>query len=259
MNISINFRAYFSLLFRYFWLLILAFAVAGSYSWFALEQSKSPIYTAQSTMYVTSGKQENWVQYSTSYQYAAQALIETCSVVIQSDRSIEQIRQQLIDQYPDISAGEIRGAISVGSVNDTEVMSITVTSSDKGKAIDIANAALEVVPAILKDVVKVGEANPLDTASHASASNFPSMRGPFIFGSVAAVGVAGLLFVFIFFDTRIKDEEELIRDFGLTVIGEVPNFTHPVGGKYSYYRYAYKHKYSYKYNDRYGESSKKGE
>lgn len=253
MNISINFRAYFSMLFRNFWLLLAAFAIAFGYSWVAIEQPKKPIYTAQSTMYVTSGKQENWVQYSTSYQFAAQALIETCSVVIKSDRSVELMRQQLVEEYPEITANEIRSAITVGSVNETEVMSITATSADKEKAIDIANAALEVVPSILKDVVKVGEANPLDTASYATSSNYPSLRGPILFGGVALVLVAGLLFVIVFLDTRIKDEEELSREFGLTVIGEVPNFTRPVGGKYSYYRYAYKSKYSYNYQDKKGE------
>ena len=204
-------------------------------------------------MYVTGGKQDNGGQYSTSYQFAAQALIKTCSVVIQSNRSTEQIRQQLIDKYPDITAEEIGDAISVGSVNETEVMSITVTSSDKGKAIDIANAVLEVVPAILKDVVKVGEANPLDTATSAVESNHPGWRGPIIVGGASMAAVAVGMFVFVFFDTRIKDEEELSREFGLKVIGEIPNFTHPIGRKYSYYRYANQYKHSYHYYEKKGE------
>ncbi len=238
MKININIRAYLGLLLRYVWLLLLAFVVALVGSYFMYEYPKQPVYTSQATMYVKSSEIDQ-TYYSSAESYAAQALIKTCSVAVKSDTVATQIQEKLTDTYPELSAAMIKGCMNIDSVNETEIMSITATTSDPKLSVDICNAAMDVVPQMLLDVIEVGKANVLDRATYAVTSNVPSFRTPILYGFMAAVAVAGIIFLIFILDTRIKSSEEIVTMYKLPVLGEIPNFNQSSGKRYGRYgRYA---------------------
>lgn len=239
MKININIRVYLGLLLRYVWLLLLAFVVALVGSYFMYEYPKQPVYTSQATMYVKSSSEIDQKYYSSAESYAAQALIKTCSVAVKSDTVATQIQEKLADTYPELSAAMIKGCMNIDSVNETEIMSITATTGDPKLSVDICNAAMDVVPQMLLDVIEVGKANVLDRATYAVTSNVPSFRTPILYGVMAAVAVAGIIFLIFILDTRIKSSEEIVKMYKLPVLGEIPNFNQSSGKRYGRYgRYA---------------------
>lgn len=250
MKTNINIKAYLQLLLRRAWMLILAFAIAFGLVYCLYEYPKQPVYTAEATMFVKSSDADQ-KYYTSTESYAAQALIKTCSVVIKSDTVAREIQAVLAETYPGLTIYQIQGCMSINSVNETEIMSIRATTGDPQLSVDICNAALDVVPQMLLDVVKVGAANVLDGATYATSSNFPSFRSPMMYGALAAAAVAGVLFLIFILDTRIKGSEEIVRLYKLPVIGEIPNFNHSASGRYGRYsRYSkYSHYSSYDTKD----------
>lgn len=231
---NINIRAYLSLLLKRAWIMVLAFVLSVVTVYLLYEMPKQPIYTAQATMMVKSSDADQRY-YTSAESYAAQALIKTCSVAIKSDTVASQIKEKLANDYPNLTIGQIKACMTAASVNETEIMSITASTASPELSVAICNAALEVVPQMLLDVVKVGAANVLDGANSASPSNFPSMRTPIMAGILAALLVAGVLFLIFILDTRIKGSDEIVRLYKLPVIGEIPNFNVTSGKRYSHY------------------------
>ncbi|MBE6562684.1 MAG: hypothetical protein E7660_03010 [Ruminococcaceae bacterium] len=233
---DIDFRDLGGLLLRSLWILILCFSLCFGYIYYTKETVKVPLYTASATMYVSNSNDVKYI-YSTSDTYNAQKLIETCSVVIKTNKVIDKVVEQLDGKY---KASEIRGSINVSSVQETEVMQITCTTDDPNKSAEVCNAILVVVPDILKENIKVGAAEILDEAQVPTAkTNLPSFKQPFVYGVAAAVIAAVIIVVAYLLDTRIKSKEEITAQYGIPVLSDIPNFNVKAKERYRTY---YEHK-----------------
>lgn len=233
---DIDFRDLGGLLLRSCWILILCFALCFGYIYYTKETVKVPLYTAEATMYVSNSNDVKYI-YSTSDTYNAQKLIETCSVVIKTNKVIDKVVDQLDGKY---KASEIRSSINVSSIQETEVMQITCTTADPNKSAEICNAILVVVPDVLKENIKVGAAEILDEARVPTAkTNLPSFKQPFVYGVAAAVIAAVVIVVAYLLDTRIKSKEEITAQYGIPVLSDIPNFNVKAKERYRTY---YEHK-----------------
>lgn len=229
---DVDFRDVALLLLKRIWLIILAFVLCFGYTYYAKETTKVPLYTATAKMFVTNSNDTKYY-YSSSDSYNALQLIETCSVVIKTNSVMEQIAQELDNKY---SIPTIRGSISVSSENETEVMVISCVTADPQASADICNAVLEVVPTILKEKIKVGAAEILDTASvPTTCTNLPSYRQPTIYGMLAAGVVAVVIVLAYLLDTRIRSKEEITAQYGIPVLSDIPNFNIKTKERYQTY------------------------
>lgn len=229
---DIDFRDLGGLLLRRIWILILCFALCFGYIYYTKETVKVPLYTASASMFVSNSNDVKYY-YSTSDTFNAQKLIETCSVVIKTNKVIDQVVERLDGKY---SAGAIRSSINVTSVDETEVMKITCTTDDPYKSAEICNAILDVVPDILKECIKVGAAEILDEAQIPTVkTNLPSIRQPLIYGAAAAAVAAIIIVVAYLLDTRIKSKEEITAQYGIPVLSDIPNFNVKAKERYRTY------------------------
>jgi len=236
--LDIDFKDLGLLLLKRFWLIIIAFALFFSYKWWFVEQRKVPTYTASASMYVTNSNEMKYI-YSSSDNYNAQSLIKTCGVVI----TTEGVRGQIADQLNSMEASKVDaaaeegktyepieynagnlGVIQISSVAETEVMSISVTTGDRQRSVDVCNAILKVVPKVLKEKIMVGAANPLDTAEDAYRGNMPSLKSAILFGFIGAAAMAVILVIAYLLDNRIRSKEEITDQYGIPVLSDIPNF-----------------------------------
>ncbi len=250
--LDIDFKDLALLLLKRFWLIVLAFALLFSYKWWFAkdaEQKKVPTWTSSATMYVTNSNETKFI-YSTSDTYNAQNLIKTCAVVIGTN----QVRSQIADQLNsmeqakvDAAAAEGKtyepyeysawniGSISISSVRETEVMSISVTNTDRDRAKDVCNAILKVVPKVLKEKIMVGAANPIDDASEPYMGNLPTIKNALMYGLIGAAGMAVLIVIAYLLDNRIRSKEEITQQYGIPVLSDIPNFNAKTKERYSTY------------------------
>ena len=81
---------------------------------------------------------------------AAQSLVDTYIVILNSWPVLDEVIQEAEVAY---SYDELRSMISAEPVNNTEVFSVTVTSTDPKEAERIANAVADVLPDKIAEVV----------------------------------------------------------------------------------------------------------
>ena len=237
------------LLLKRLWLIIIVFTLFFSYRWFFIEQKKTPTYTATASMYVTNSDAKKY-SYNTSDTYNATNLIKTCGVAMNSNYArqliadkLNQNEELLVEEYaeqgvtytPEKYSITNIGQVSVESIEETEVMQISVTTNDKDSSVKICNAILDVVPDMLKDRIKVGAAEVLDRAGTYIIGNRPNMRQTILFGAIGAAGMAVLIVVAYLLDNRIKSKEELTDQYGIPVLSEIPNFNTKSKERYTTY------------------------
>lgn len=190
----------------------------------------SPQYMSTASLYVTNGSQVNAENSANlSDINAAVKLVDSYIVVLQSDNVAEQIGQKSKLGY---STSAIKSMIKMTSVNGTQVLQVSVTSKKREDAEKIADTMLEVAPSTLKQVAKVGEVEPLDTASPAkqiSPNIVTNTAMGFLLGLVLSVLI---VLIQAMLDRTIKGEEDFNEHYDISILGSVPDFRESDKGGY---------------------------
>ena len=222
------------------WLIII-FAVIGgviacSYASFYI----TPMYRASALFYVNSDAisvGSTRVNVSSGDLSTATRLIQTYSVIIKTRSMLNEVIERGNLPY---STGQLSGMISAGSVNGTEVFSISVTNSDPAQAAAIANLVADVLPDKIAEIIEGSSVRIVDYAVIPGGKISPdipsyTMKGV-LYGLVAACAL--IVLRYIFFDYKIHSEDYLMQTYGsVPLLAVIPDITDSRSGSYSYYAY----------------------
>ena len=147
-------------------------------------------------------------------------LVSTYREIIKSKRILNQVINNL---DLNISTEELEKNISVTSEKDTEVIKISVNSTNPTDAKDIAN---EIERVFSNEIVSIYNIKNITIIDYAEEDTTPyNINVPkqiilsFLIGFILACAV---IFVTFYFDTTIKSAEEIENKLGLPVLGVVP-------------------------------------
>lgn len=183
----------------------------------------TPTYTASCTLYVYSNTDRVSTDSSIGQNEitASQQLVNTYIVVLESDRVLEEVVQNL---DLDMTVSQLRSMISCAQINETEIFNVTVTSASPALAADIANSIADVAPDAIVDTIKAGGVSVIDYAKVPSSPSSPDFKLNILIGALVGLVVTFLIF-FIreLFDTTVTEEADLEREFeNIPVIGTIP-------------------------------------
>ena len=148
-------------------------------------------------------------------------LIGTYSEIIKSKRVLNRVCDNLNLDY---DYGELSNSIEVTSIDNTEIIKITVANRDKKLAKKIANEIAEVFSEEVPELYSISNVNILDKAEVADApSNINIPKQSILFIMVGLVLGCGVVFMMFYFDRSIKTKEQ-IEKLGLPVLGTVQDF-----------------------------------
>lgn len=223
MEETIDLRELFGILRKHLALMVILgfiFTVAaGAISYFFM----TPIYSVSTQLIVSRARSDDIIQGS-EIQANIQ-LINTFNDVLMSPAILDQV----IDELDlNMTAGGLRGKMSVNNATNSQVMTMTVQDEDPHLAREIANAVAERFQNDLPDIMNVDNVSIL-----AQAEVAPNMRPinprPMINMAIAGmVGVmlgVGLAFLFEFLDKTVKTEQDVEKLIGLPVLGAIPTIT----------------------------------
>lgn len=214
---EVDLRAYFSLFYRRFWVLVLttavALAISGAISYYLL----SPVYSATTTLIVMK-KETPVTDYGTVL--LNQQLVKTYREILKSRRVAADVIAEL---HLSLSYAAFEQKVTVDSIRDTELLRITVEDKDPDMAAVIANVLAEVFMRQVADLMKVENIAVIDPALPSSA---PVRPRPLL--NLAAAGVLGimtglaLIVVLEHLDNSIETAEDAQRYLGLPILGAIP-------------------------------------
>lgn len=159
-------------------------------------------------------------------------LVPTYSELIKSKNVLREVLSNLnIKEDENV----LKKNISVVSVEDTEVIKITVSHENAVYASKIANEIAKVFSEKINEIYKINNIYIVDEAEVGSEpSNINHTKDVLIFAFIGLILSLGYIFVLNMLDTTVKTPEEIERNYDIPVLATIPsieNFENEKGGK----------------------------
>ena len=178
--------------------------------------TRVPMYESDTTI-VLSGNKDS---YSSTDSQINQNLIGTYREIIKSRNVLSQVIDNLDLK---MSVDELSNNITATSVEDTEIIKITVANEKAKDAQRITDEVAKVFSKEVQDIYNLENVTIIDKADLANKPyNINYVKDNIIYLVIGIVLSFGVVFVMYYFDTSIKSSETIEEKFGLTVIGVVP-------------------------------------
>ena len=227
-------------LFNIFWskkvyivLIVLIFIVVGIIYTVGFT---TPKYTSSTTLLLAGSESsagETTNSITTTDVTLNSKLVSTYSVLVRSKDVLNQVISNL---GMDISWEDLRNNVSVSTVEDTEVIELSVTTKDAADSAKIANETAKVFSEKVSEIYNINNVHVVDEAEVENApSNINHERDVIIFAFIGLVVSVIYVLVANMLDTTIKTAEDIEKEFKLPVLASIPIYGNTVqkrkGGK----------------------------
>lgn len=227
-------------LWRRAWLILLAALIAGAagfaYSTFLIK----PTYSSSIKLYVNNSSislGNTTFSISSSQLVAAQGLVKTYSEILNSRSTLERIIEKADVDY---SYKSLAGKIECTPANDTEIMKVTVTTTNPYESAKIANTIAEILPIRISEIIDGASMEVVDSAIPELEKVAPSITKYTAVGLILGILVSvGALVIVALRDDTIHDEDYILNNYEYPILGKVPDLANP--GKKRRYGYYYSH------------------
>ena len=193
----------------------------------------TPMYTSYTTLLLVKGEEENAKSDSitTTDLTLNSKLVSTYRELIKSK---DVLRQVISNLNIDVNEEDIRNHITVISVEETELIEITVQNEDPTHAAKIANEIAKVFSEKVAELYKINNVHVIDEAEiENTPSNINHVKNVVIFAFIGLVIAAAYVLIANILDTTIKTAEDVEKLFKVPVLANIPqyNFENGKGGK----------------------------
>lgn len=198
--------------------IIFAMSIAFCLSSIYVNKFRVPEYTSYTTILLNQTNENSSI--TSSDLQMAKNLVSTYGQIIKSKRVLRTVIQKL---NLDMDYSTLASRVAVGEVTDTSIIRISVTDPDSSRAADIANEIAEVFSEEIQEIYKIENISIIDKAEITDVASSTSTMKIIGIATIAGAFISiAVIFVIFYFDTTIKNEEDIERVTGLPVIGMVP-------------------------------------
>lgn len=149
-----------------------------------------------------------------------QKLVATYREIIKSRRILDKVVDNL---ELDVESEDLMNSITVTNVNETELLSISVSTESAKDSAAIANEIAKVFEKEIVDIYNIENVSIIDEAKvMTNAYNISPLKTTALGGIVCLVLSCMVIFVMFYFDTTIKNSTTIEEKIGLPVLGIVP-------------------------------------
>lgn len=219
---EINLKDLFSYFVSKIFIVVITLAVAVLVSAIYAEVIKVPKYQSYTTIVLTTSSETEGNSNSITQNDITlnQKLVSTYREIIKSRRVLDQVIENL---GLDMKVEQLSGMISVTNEEDTELIKITVSCEEKALARDIANEIAKVFSNEIMEIYNIKNVSIIDKAIKSNNPYNMNTTKDVVIGAVIGIVLGlGIIFVMFYFDTTIKNAEEVQTKLGLPLLGVVP-------------------------------------
>ena len=210
------------------WLIVLAAVIAAAAGFSYAKFMITPTYSSSIMLYVnnTSFSMGNAnLSISSSQIVAAQSLVNTYSEILNNRTTLERVIEKAGVSY---DYRTLSGMITSGAANETEIMRVTVVSTDPYEAALIANSIAEVLPVRISEIIDGASMEVVDTAVPNLGKIAPSITKYTAMGMfVGAFLACALIAVLAILDDTIHDEEYILQTYSHPILAKIPDLMEP--------------------------------
>lgn len=183
---------------------------------------QTPLYKSSTTLVLTrSVKDSNDTDAITSNDITLnQKLVSTYSEIIKSRRILDKVINNLELK---IKYDDLYKKITVTNVSDTELIKVTAVDEEREMAKKISD---EVSNVFSKEIVKIYNIQNISIIDYGQLESEPYnvslIKQIIIFSMVGFIIASAIVFTRFYFDTTIKNPDDIEEKFGIVVLGKVP-------------------------------------
>lgn len=181
---------------------------------------KKPVYSSSTTIVLTSSDTSN--NSTTNLQENVtlnQKLVNTYREIIKSRKVLERVIDDLILDY---SYETLANNIAVSSINNTEIIKITVTDISPITAQKIATNISFVFKDQITEMYNMQNVNILDEANRSLTPSNSHLKDILVFLGIGFFISVVIIFITYYFDNKLKSVEQIEHIIDLPILGIVP-------------------------------------
>ena len=182
---------------------------------------KKPVYQAQSTVVIAKADGVDGTAATLNEINASQKLATTYSVIAKSELVLNQVISNL---GLHMTYKELSNSVNIKPVQDTAVLSITVSNSNARMSATIANELAKVFAERVTEIYNIQNVTQLSVAvMPESPSNNTLTRDLILAVAISILGVTGFAFLRFYLDDTVKYNDDVEKMIGLPVAGKIAN------------------------------------
>lgn len=188
----------------------------------------TPKYESSITMYVNNRKSTaeeiSETKTLSSDIVASQQLVPTYIEMIKSNNVLQEVCDVVKDKTGEkFTVGKIKRMLTVEAVSNTEIIRVSVRTTESVMAREIANTIAVVAPDKIQKFIERSDVRIIDKAKLSTNPVSPNVRNNTILGALLGL-VLSISFILLkeLFDVRVKSADDLVARFGLPVLGTIP-------------------------------------
>lgn len=192
-------------------------------------------YTSQIMLYVNNSAislGNTSFSITSSEQTAAQNLVRTYGVILDSRTTLEMVRKKAGVDY---TWKELSSMIEYQTANETEIMQVKVTSKSAYDSYIIADTISNVLRDRISEIIDGATMANVEDAVEGTKVGPSATRYTAIGMVVGVVCSMIVLIIAALMDDTIHDEEYILNTYDYPILGKVPNLLNTGGKSYSYY------------------------
>ena len=221
------------------WIILLAGIICASGAFAYTKMCITPMYSARVTFLVNNSGANISGAVTEGELQAGKTLLQTYTVILKSRNVLEEVAKHTNGKY---SYASISSMVSAGSINQTDILAVQVTSPIPEDAHLIADLIAEILPG---KIFEITGRMPPSVVDYATTPQYPSSPNTlqnvitgFLFGFVIACAV---IVVFDFLNDRFRKSEDITSRYSAPLLAEIPDLVDR-DKRQSYYYYKYKAK-----------------
>lgn len=215
---TIDLSELFRAIFKYFKLIIVLCILFGVGGFFGTKLLISPTYTASTSIYLTPQISESGSLDYNSQMANSKLVTNAVNLLTQNNIMSEVAKNVGLE-----SASNVKNVVSVSNESNTEIITISATTTDPKLSKDIAN---DTVSTFIKTMQKNLNVSNIEVVDKAKLSYVPSgpnaKKNTMMAGAVGLVVGVGYAILRFLFDNRLRTKEEAEKYLSIPVFCEIP-------------------------------------
>lgn len=180
----------------------------------------TPQYEASVNMIVNTRQDSNAAVTNDNIN-SAKNLVPTYAIIIKSNIVMNEVIDRL---HLDTTYEALSKKITISSVDNTQVMKISMRDPDPEHAREVVSLIAQIAPDHVIEAVEAGSCKVISEVSVSSSPVFPSIPKNTLLGVLLGIVVSvGFIVVKDMMSNYIVDDEDVQKYLGLPVIGVIPN------------------------------------
>lgn len=225
------------------WIVVLTGILIGAIGFSIAAFVIQPTYSSAIMLYVNNSSislNDVGFSISSSDLTASQSLVRTYNVLLKNRTTLERVIDMANLPY---TWKELDKMIKASSVDETEIMRVTVTTEDPYEAQRIANSIAIILPQRVTEVVEGSSMAVVDSAIPNLQKVEPSITRYTLIGLILGCLISIIvLAVRAVMDNTIHDEDYIIQNYNYPILAKVPDLFDTGTKKYASYNYYQKSK-----------------